>query len=299
MLRRGCAGGGAANRGAVFAGYRRVRPGAAAGGEGRTVLFPAQRAVFGGNVSHCGSIGDAPVHSLCFGVCTDSPAAGAFSSAGDSCGLLLCGSGRIYPLGNPGGGDAVSLPSGPPVQAGVRSAVCFAFAVLVLLLGNPLTAASASFQLSVGAVAGILCFSSRLYAWMTRGLGKGRGFGRRVCRVLASSVAVSLGATVFTAPMAAWTFGVVSLLSPLTNLVSLWAVSLGFYGVLAACGLGAVWLPLGKGVARCTEPVLRLILGVGGWTGQAAPGQRLSGGKSLSGRLGGICPGDFGGVSFG
>lgn len=143
-----------------------------------------------------------------------------------------------------------------------------AFAVLVLLLGNPLTAASASFQLSVGAVAGILCFSSRLYAWMTRGLGKGRGFGRRVCRVLASSVAVSLGATVFTAPMAAWTFGVVSLLSPLTNLVSLWAVSLGFYGVLAACGLGAVWLPLGKGVARCTEPVLRLILGVGGWTGR-------------------------------
>ena len=137
-----------------------------------------------------------------------------------------------------------------------------AFAVLVLLLGNPLTAASASFQLSVGAVAGILCFSSRLYAWMTRGLGKGRGFGRRVCRVLASSVAVSLGATVFTAPMAAWTFGVVSLLSPLTNLVSLWAVS------LAACGLGAVWLPLGKGVARCTEPVLRLILGVGGWTGR-------------------------------
>lgn len=140
-----------------------------------------------------------------------------------------------------------------------------AFAVLVLLLGNPLTAASASFQLSVGAVAGILCFSSRLYAWMTRGLGKGRGFGRRVW---ASSVAVSLGATVFTAPMAAWTFGVVSLLSPLTNLVSLWAVSLGFYGVLAACGLGAVWLPLGKGVARCTEPVLRLILGVGGWTGR-------------------------------
>lgn len=143
-----------------------------------------------------------------------------------------------------------------------------AFAVLVLLLKNPLTAASASFQLSVGAVAGILCFGGRLYAWMTRRLGTGRGFGRRVCRVLASSVAVSLGATVFTAPLTAWTFGVVSLLSPLANLVSLWAVSLGFYGVLAACGLGFVWLPLGKGVARCTEPLLRLLLGVGGWTGR-------------------------------
>ena len=80
---------------------------------------------------------------------------------------------------------------------------------------------------------------------MTRGLGKGRGFGRRVCRVLASSVAVSLGGYGVYGSHGRLTFGVVSLLSPLTNLVSLWAVSLGFYGVLAACGLGAVWLPPG------------------------------------------------------
>lgn len=141
-----------------------------------------------------------------------------------------------------------------------------AFAVLALLLWNPLTVASVSFQLSVGAVAGILCFSGRLYAWMTRRLGKGRGVGPRLARALASSVAVSLGATVWTAPLAAWTFGTVSLLSPLTNLLVLWAVSLGFYGVLLACALSFVWLPLGQALAWCTAPLLRLILGVGGWT---------------------------------
>ena len=141
-----------------------------------------------------------------------------------------------------------------------------AFAVLALLLWNPLTVASVSFQLSVGAVAGILCFSGRLYAWMTRRLGKGRGVGPRLARALASSVAVSLGAMVWTAPLAAWTFGTVSLLSPLTNLLVLWAVSLGFYGVLLACALSFVWLPLGQALAWCTAPLLRLILGVGGWT---------------------------------
>lgn len=113
-----------------------------------------------------------------------------------------------------------------------------AFAALLLLLANPMTAASAGFQLSVGAVAGILCFSGRLYAWMMK-KEKKSGKSRRIKmkRALAGSLAVSLGASVFTAPLTAWTFGVVSLLSPLTNLLTLWAVSLAFYCEIAACVL--------------------------------------------------------------
>ena len=78
------------------------------------------------------------------------------------------------PLGNPGGGDAVSPLLARLCRREYDPPSALAFAVLVLLLGNPLTAASASFQLSVGQWRGILCFSSRLYAWMTRGAGKGQ-----------------------------------------------------------------------------------------------------------------------------
>lgn len=138
------------------------------------------------------------------------------------------------------------------------SPTALALASLCLLAYNPVAAASAGFQLSVGAVAGILCFSRPLRRWLTQKLGRSR-----LLRPLAASVSVSLGATAFTAPIGACTFGVVSLLSPLTNLLTLWAVSLAFYGEIAACLLSLLWLPAGRAVARCTGWLLRYVLRLG------------------------------------
>lgn len=144
-----------------------------------------------------------------------------------------------------------------------------AFAALLLLLANPMTAASAGFQLSVGAVAGILCFSGRLYAWMMK-KEKKSGKSRRIKmkRALAGSLAVSLGASVFTAPLTAWTFGVVSLLSPLTNLLTLWAVSLAFYCEIAACVLYAFLQPAAMAAGWCGTQLIRLIIAVSGCLGR-------------------------------
>lgn len=133
-------------------------------------------------------------------------------------------------------------------------------AALTLLVLNPVVAASVSFQLSVGAMAGIFLFSGRLYRFFTRRMTSEKGFGRRMLRFLASSISVTLGASALTAPIVAWTFGVVSLFGVLTNLLALWAVSLVFYGAIFACLLSLLWLPLGRGIAWCAAWFVRYIL---------------------------------------
>lgn len=133
-------------------------------------------------------------------------------------------------------------------------------AALMLLVLNPVVAASVSFQLSVGAMAGIFLFSGRLYRFLTGRIAGPKGFGCRMLRFLASSVSVTLGASALTAPIVAWTFGVVSLLGVLTNVLALWAVSLVFYGAIFACLMSLLWLPLGRGIAWCTAWFVRYIL---------------------------------------
>ena len=128
-------------------------------------------------------------------------------------------------------------------------ATALSFAVLVILVLNPVAAASASLQLSVGAVAGIFLFSPRLLAWMTSGFRERRGLRWRLLRSLCAAVSTTMGATVFTAPIGAWTYGSVSLISPVTNLLVLPVITLIFYGCLLICGLGLLWAPLAQAVA--------------------------------------------------
>lgn len=109
------------------------------------------------------------------------------------------------------------------------------FAVLVMLLINPMAVNSVSLQLSVGSVAGILLFSESVGKWLRQRLGyKGRG-GQRLTGWIIGSVSVSLGSCFLTIPLSAWYFGTVSLISPLTNLLTLWVISFIFYGILAVC----------------------------------------------------------------
>lgn len=117
-------------------------------------------------------------------------------------------------------------------------------ALLVILLQNPFAIASVSLQLSFAAVAGLLWLTPRVY----RGLMGGRnreGWSGGACRFLASSLASTAGALVFTIPLTAVYFGSLALVSPLSNLLCLWAATgiftLGLLSVLT----GALWLPLG------------------------------------------------------
>lgn len=113
-------------------------------------------------------------------------------------------------------------------------------ALLVLLIQNPFAAASVGLQLSFASVAGILLVSGPLRRRMCAPLELLRPqAGRRLRLALwkagrgaLSGVSVSLGAMLFTVPLAALYFGQIVLLGPLSAALALWALSL-----LMACAL--------------------------------------------------------------
>lgn len=143
-----------------------------------------------------------------------------------------------------------------------------AAALFTLLTCNPYAIQSVSLQLSFSAVAGIYAVTQPLYRAMTRSLSSGgsilRKGLRRVYRIFAANLSLTLGALLLTSPLTAWYFGSVSLVSPLTNLLILWAVSFLFSASLLLSLLGLLFpaiasflaLPiafLGRWVLWCTR----------------------------------------------
>ena len=122
-----------------------------------------------------------------------------------------------------------------------------AFALLLLLVQNPFAAANVGLQLSFAAVAGILLVSdpiqNRLLAWLHLDHWSKHWLVRQTMRpprFLVSVFSATLGASVLTVPLVAFHFGTFSLISPLSNLMTLWAVSILFpAGLLLGC-LGTV-----------------------------------------------------------
>lgn len=139
-----------------------------------------------------------------------------------------------------------------------------AFAVFVMLTANPLVITSVSLQLSVGCMIGIFLFSQRLYEYFTRKISsaKGKTLLGRLLRTVAASVSVSLGAMSVTTPLSALYFGMVSVVGVLTNLIALWIISFVFYGIMAACIAGIIWMPAGQVVAWLIAWLIRYVQSV-------------------------------------
>ena len=116
-----------------------------------------------------------------------------------------------------------------------------AFSVLVMLSANPMTVASVSFQLSVGCMVGIFLFHGRISLWLQERKIfkhiKGRNLAAKCKRWFISSVSVTISAAVMTTPIVATYFGTISLVSILTNLLTLWVISFIFYGLMLVCGM--------------------------------------------------------------
>lgn len=160
-------------------------------------------------------------------------------------------------------------------------------ALLLLLVLNPAAVASVSLQLSFAAMLGLVLLTPRIYALLTQDAkGSSRlpdGWRGRGLRLLCSALAASLGATVFSTPLAAIHFGSMPLYAVGTNLLCLWAMSAAFMAGYAVCLLGFLWAPLGIAAGwavgwlpRYTIAVVKLIArlpmaavftrsGPGGW----------------------------------
>lgn len=126
-----------------------------------------------------------------------------------------------------------------------------ALALLLLLWVNPFSAAHIGLQLSFTAVAGILLVSDRVQDYLLRlfhmdALHKPKSWRQKLLRAgpyfVVSSLSATLGASVLTIPLIALHFNLISLIAPLSNLLTLWAVGLLFLGGLGVGAL-AVFLP--------------------------------------------------------
>ena len=139
-----------------------------------------------------------------------------------------------------------------------------AAAVVLILLVSPMSVTSISFQLSVGCMVGIFLFSTRIQKYLLGGKrqrwAEGKSVRARLVRWAVSGVSVTFASMVTTTPLCAWHFGTVSLVSVITNLLTLWVVPFVFYGIMLSCAFGALWLPAGKVIAWAVAWLIRYIL---------------------------------------
>ena len=122
------------------------------------------------------------------------------------------------------------------------------FAALVMLILNPWTVTNVGFQLSAGCMIGILLLSDPIKEWIIghKYFSKLKGKRKKVLTGFAVSVGMSLGATIAVTPLCAYYFGIVSLVSVLTNLLTSWVIALIFYGVILAFLSALFYMPLGS-----------------------------------------------------
>ena len=129
--------------------------------------------------------------------------------------------------------------------------------LLALLTANPYAVANAGLQFSFLATAGILLLGQPWHKRWMKGVPKGH---RKWARPVLGLAAVSLGAMVFTVPLSALYFGRFSLIAPLSNLFTSWAVSLAFAGGILSVLLGALFPPLGQAIGGLVGLPIRFFL---------------------------------------
>lgn len=136
------------------------------------------------------------------------------------------------------------------------------FAVLVMLVANPWSVTNVGFQLSAGCLAGTFLFAKPISDWLLdpKRLGRFHGWRGGAGKWLSMSVSVSISANVFTVPLCANYFSTVSLVGVLTNLLTLWIVSVVFCGILLALVVSAVIYPVGVAFAWVTSWGIRYVL---------------------------------------
>ncbi|MFB0919553.1 MAG: ComEC/Rec2 family competence protein, partial [Oscillospiraceae bacterium] len=146
----------------------------------------------------------------------------------------------------------------------------------LLLLINPAACASVSLQLSFAAMLGMILITPKIYKPLylkARSAFGGRDRLKGLHNILifklatgaCAALAATLGALVFTTPVAALYFGYVSLIGILVNVLIFWAVSAAFLMGYISCAFGFVWLPAGALLGTLTSLLARYIIALVGF----------------------------------
>ena len=136
------------------------------------------------------------------------------------------------------------------------------FAVLVMLVANPWTVTNVGFQLSVGCMVGILLFAEPIKNWImaNKVFAHVKGKRRKLIAGAAVSVGMSIGATIAVTPLCAYYFGMVSLVSVMTNLLTTWIITFIFYGIMLSFLAALIWMPLGSVIGQIIAWPIRYVL---------------------------------------
>lgn len=147
-------------------------------------------------------------------------------------------------------------------------------ALLLLLLLNPYSAGGISLQLSFAATLGLVLLCGRIHLFLT---GLYHGEKRRVKHIVAlvsANISTSISVLIFTVPLTAFYFNIITLVSPLGNLLVIPVAGWNFMvGIVTVC-LGAVWLPAARIVGSLNWVMVHYVLLLTGWL-MAIPGHAL------------------------
>jgi len=112
------------------------------------------------------------------------------------------------------------------------SITSLSFALLVLLILNPFAITSIGLQLSFSATLGIILFTSKIRSKVMDSFRSNRRFRKKIPRAIlnfvTSNLATTIGALIFTIPLTVIHFGYVSIIAPITNLLTIGVVSIVF-----------------------------------------------------------------------
>lgn len=141
--------------------------------------------------------------------------------------------------------------------------------LFILLVLCPYSASSVSLQLSFAALLGIILLAERLNSRLLSALpGQKTSAGSLLQRArvfLAGTIATSLGAMLFTLPLVAVHYRSVSLVALLTNLLTLWVVSVAFVLGLFAVFFGTILPAAGGFIAWWAVWPAKWVVGVTTW----------------------------------
>ena len=129
------------------------------------------------------------------------------------------------------------------------------FAAVIILIFDFQSIKNISFQLSFAATAGIILFAAPIY---TRLISK-FGFDK-IRSYLFGVISSSLSVMIFTIPITAYHFGSVQLLSPITNILILWAVSICFIFGYISLFIGAFSPIIAKPFVFVVEILVKYII---------------------------------------
>jgi len=189
--------------------------------------------------------------------------------------LMFCGMAGNTPSVIRAAVMIILLQIAPLLERERDNATALGTALMLLLLWNPFSAAHVGLQLSFGAVAGIFMISDPIQQWMLEKLHLNKRFKRRVQRMLAAvprflvaTLSATLGASLLTVPLVAVHFQSISLISPISNLLTLWAVSVLFTAGLLLGLLGIVLPTVGAVLAIPFTLLARYLQWIVEWLGR-------------------------------